>query len=322
MSANPQDNPLVAFSEAMAQAADQAGQATVMVDARRRLPASGVLYGPDRVLTADHVVESDENIGILLPDGTEASASLAGRDPGSDLALLHIESASGAVARAASEAPRVGQFALAIGRPSPEGLQASLGVVSAMGTGVRVMRRKGKGRRGPGFFHKQAESAPIAEQFIRTDAIPYPGFSGGPLINVAGEVIGVNTSGLMRGISIAIPVARAWKIADSLEKHGSVRRGYLGIRSQPVQLQAAQQSALDRDQEQGLLIIWVEEGSPAGTGGLMVGDILVGINGTAVADAEELQIQLAGDVVGRQTAVEVLRGGQPVQVQFTIGERK
>ncbi len=298
------ENSLTALSDAMAQAVESASAWTVRVDARRRFPATGIGYAPDLVLTADHVVERDEEIRVSLPDGTELSASVAGRDPGNDLAVLRLESAAAVAASKTEKAARVGHIALALGRPTSEGMQASLGIVSATGGPVRT-RRGG-----------------LLESFLRTDAIPYPGFSGGPLVDAGGHLLGVNTSGLGVGASLAIPAAVAWRVAASLAEHGSVKRGFLGIRSQLVDIPEDVKAALGRAQDQGLLIIGVEENSPASTGGLMVGDILVGMAGHAVEDHDALFAQLTGEVVGSPSAVEVLRGGKPHSIEVTAGERE
>jgi S1-C subfamily serine protease len=268
------------------------------------MPASGVVYGPDLVLTADHVVEREDDISITLPDGTALPAAIAGRDPSSDLALLRLDKSVATMAEKASTPARVGQLVLALGRPGSDGIQASLGVVSAIGGPVRT------GRGG------------LLEQYLRTDAIPYPGFSGGPLVDASGRVAAINTSGLARGASLAIPAALAWGLADTLASHGHIRRGYLGVRSQPVTIPAAQQSSLGREQGSGLLLVGVESGSPAEAGGLLVGDIIVGIAGQPVSDPDELVASLAGPVVGVATPVEVLRGGRPETIAVTIGERK
>lgn len=297
-------NPLTALSDAMTEAVAKAGAATVLVNARRRFPASGIAFTPDLILTADHVVERDEDILVVLPDGSQVKATIAGRDSGSDLALLRLERAAASSAEPASQDPRVGQIALSLGRPTQEGIQASLGIVSAIGGPVRT------GRGG------------LLDRYLRTDAIPYPGFSGGPLVDTAGRVIGVNTSGLTRGASLAIPINLAWQTAETLARHGRVRRGFLGVRSQPVSIPTSQQKALGRDQSSGLLLVGVEEKSPADVGGLLVGDIIVAIAGQSVTDADQLLSSLAGDVVGKPTAVDVLRGGQPVTITVTIGERK
>jgi len=297
-------NVLVELSEALANAAEQAGGATVLVNARRRLPGSGIVYAADLILTADHIVERDEDITVLLADGTDIPAKLAGRDPGSDLALLRLEHAAAAIAAPASEAARVGQLALVLGRPGSEGLQASLGVVSAIGGPVRT------GRGG------------MLERYIRTDAISYPGFSGGPLVDASGKVLGINTSGLARGMPLTIPADLAWQVAGSLAAHGHVLRGYLGIRSQPVEIPAAGQKALKREQAIGLLIVGVEADSPASSGDLMVGDILVGVAGAPVTDHDELYSHLSAEWIGKATPIELLRAGLPKVVNVTVGERK
>ncbi|OGO35493.1 MAG: signal protein PDZ [Chloroflexi bacterium RBG_16_57_11] len=298
-------NPLIALSDAMAEAVEKAGASTLLVEARRRMPASGIAYASDLVLTADHVVEREEDIRLVLPDGSQRSASLAGRDSGNDLALLRLSEAGLSPAQAAARPARVGQLALALGRPSTEGIQASLGVVSALGGPVRT------GRGG------------LLEQYIRTDTIPYPGFSGGPLIDANGGVLGLNTSGLAHGgIALTIPVGLAWQVAEALRRHGRVRRGYLGIRSQPTALPAVQQQALGREQPSGLLLVGIEEGSPAMQAGLMVGDILVSLAGEPLTDPDDLLVRLAGEMVGQSVPLEVLRGGQPVKIAVRIGERK
>jgi S1-C subfamily serine protease len=285
----------------MAAAAEKAGASTVMVNARRRMPASGIAYSADLILTADHVVEREEGISVTLSDGVEVAATLAGRDPGTDLALLRLERAEARPAKTASGA-KIGQLALALGRPSGEGIEASLGVVSAISGPVRTPRG-------------------MLDSYIRTDTTPFPGFSGGPLVDAEGNVIGLNTSGFGRGSSITIPAELAWKIADQLAKHGSIKRGYLGIRSQAVEVPEAGQKALKREQAAGLLVLSVEKKSPAESSGLMVGDILVGIDGHPVSDHDELFARLSGDVVGKSIPVEVLRGGQPQTVPVKIGER-
>jgi S1-C subfamily serine protease len=298
------DNPLVALSNAMANAVEKASAFTVMVDARRRLPSSGIAYTADLVLTADHTVERDDDIYITLPNGDRVTAELVGRDPGSDLALLRLKGVTLDPAKPAAQSARLGQMVLAVGRPSEEGIQASLGVVSAIGGPVRT------GRGG------------LLEQYLRTDTIAYPGFSGGPLIDSSAGLLGVNTSGLARGVALTIPLSLAWSTAQTLSQHGRVRRGYLGIRSQQVELADAQQQALSRKQELGLLLVGIENNSPASMGGLLVGDILVGLGGKSITDPDQLLMTLAGQVVGQATQVEILRGSQLNTVQVTIGERR
>jgi S1-C subfamily serine protease len=297
------ENVLVELSDALVAAAERAGDATVLVNARRRIPASGIAYAEDLILTANHVVERDEDISVALPDGTELSVSVVGRDPGSDLALLKLEQAAATSAEPTRTPARVGQIALALGRPSKNGIEASLGTVSAVG--------------GPFRTHHGG----MLERYLRTDSIPYPGFSGGPLVAADGTVLGLNTSGLTRGAAITIPTDIAWKIAEDISKHGHIRRGYLGIRSQAVDIPSAAQKAFKREQATGLLVMGVEDKSPAAAGGLMVGDILVGVSGSPVTNHDDLFAQLTGEVIGVSTPIDLLRGGQLQSVDVVIGER-
>lgn len=296
-------NIFTELSDAMASAAEQAGRSTVLVDARRRIPASGIAFAKDMILTADHVVERDEDIKVLLGDGTEVTARLIGRDPGTDLAVLKLESASATPANLAKTPARVGQFVLAIGRPSKRGIESSFGTVNAIGGPVRT------GRGG------------MLESFIKTDVVSYPGFSGGPLINGEGQVFGINTSGFGSGGAITIPADIAWKVADTLAKHGKIKRGYLGIRSQTVNIPEESQKQLNRKQDTGLLIVGLEADSPAGNGGIMVGDILAGVAGEPIEHHDELFTRLSGDVVGKSTPLDVLRGGKLEVVKVVVGEK-
>ena len=295
-------NILVELSNAMAAAVEKASASTVMVNARRRMPATGIAYTADLILTANHVVERDEGITVTLSDGTEIPATVVGRDHGTDLALLRLERPQASPAETAQEA-KVGQLALGLGRPSNEGIEASLGVVSAVGGPVHT-------RHG------------AIDKYIRTDTTPFPGFSGGPLVDAEGRVIGLNTSGFGHGVALTIPADLAWKVAEQLAKHGSVRRGYLGVRSQGVEIPAAAQKALKREQATGLILIGVEKDSPAEAAGLMVGDIIIAVDGQPVRDHDELFARLSGDVVDKSTPVEVLRGGQPQKIDVKIGARQ
>lgn len=294
---------LVELSDALADAAETAGRATVLVNARRRIPASGVLFKTDLILTADHAVEKEEDITVILDDKAEVPAKVAGRDAGTDLAVLRLERAAGAAAEAAKSPARLGQIALALARPSREGIEASLGTVSAIGGPVRT------GRGG------------MLEKYIRTDSIPYPGFSGGPLVAADGTILGINTSGLSNGAALTIPADIAWKTGETLAARGKITRGYLGIRSQAVEIPTASQDALGRRQAAGLLVVSVERDSPASQGGLMVGDILVAVGGGPVLLHDELFARLNGDLAGKATPIEILRGGQPRTLSIVVGER-
>jgi S1-C subfamily serine protease len=292
------------FSDGLIAAVEKAAASTLLVDGRRRYPASGIAFGPDLVLTADHVITRDEDLSVAGADGKTMAATLAGRDPGSDLAVLRLAEKSLIAASIAEALPNVGALVLAVGRPSKAGVQASWGIVTAIGGPART------GRGG------------LLDEYIQTEAVSYPGFSGGPLINAEGQILGLNTSGLAHGTALTIPARVAWRIADALAKHGSVKRGYLGVRTQTVSLPDTSQKSLKRTQPQGLLVLWLEEGGPADKAGLLVGDILVGVGGQQVADPDDLFSALNSETVGKAIAADVLRGGKPETVNVTVAERK
>jgi len=296
-------NPLTDFSNGLTSAVEKGGASTILVDARKRYPASGIAYAEDLVLTADHVVTREDDIKVLLPDGRTLNATIAGRDPGSDLAVLRLSEKALSPAKT-SDSVKIGQLVLALGRPNSEGMQASWGIVTSISGPTRTFR------------------GGLLDEYIRTETTPYPGFSGGPLVNTEGEVLGLNTSGLTRGSSLTIPVKVAWRVADALATHGSVKRGYLGVRTQPVEIPETASKLLKREQSQGLLVSWLEEGGPAEKGGLFVGDILVAVSGQPVGDPDDLFSALNSDTVGKAITVEVLRGGRPETGNVTVGERK
>lgn len=298
-----ESNALTELSDNLAAAAERAGQSTVLVNARRRFPASGIAWSANgQVLTTDHVLEREENITVGLSDGREVAATIVGRDPGSDLAVLKVEAELTAVERAPEGSAKVGSMVLAIGRPTSEGVQASFGVIGSVGGAWRTFR------------------GGQVEGYLRSDTTFYPGFSGGPLIDVAGRMVGINSSRLGRGAGITIPVAAIEKVVSDLLKAGRVRRAYLGISSQPAQLPGALSSRLG-GQESGLLVVMVEPDSPADKAGMMLGDLLVSLGGQPVTDTESLQAQLGSERVGKSTTAVVLRGGEPRELTVVPGER-
>ncbi|MFH1184617.1 MAG: trypsin-like peptidase domain-containing protein [Chloroflexota bacterium] len=292
---------LAEFSDGLAAAVERAGGWTVLVDARKRYPASGIAMASDLVLTADHVVTRDANLSVRTAEGTQLAASIAGRDPGSDLAVLRLNEKALTPAVRATSPARVGQLVLAMGRPDEAGIQASWGIVTARGGPSRTSR------------------GGLLDKYVQTETTPYPGFSGGPLVDTEGKVLGLNTSGLTPGSALTIPVEVAWPIGEALAKDGSVKRGYLGVRTQAVALPESK-GASGRDR--GLLVVWLEENGPAASAGALVGDILTGISGRPVRDPDDIFAALTSATVGKPIEVEVLRGGKPQSIRVVVGERK
>jgi S1-C subfamily serine protease len=294
---------LQSLSDDLANAVAAAGPGIVRVEARRANPASGIIWSSDGlILTAHHVLERDDAIKVVLDDGREVTASIAGRDPGSDLAILRA-SASGlpALTPAPAESVRLGHLVLAVGRPFA--LSATLGVVSSIGGPWRTWHG---GR---------------LDRLVQTDAQFHPGYSGGALIDAAGRVVGLISSQLGRGLNLAVPADLAAGIAETLLNQGRIRRAFLGIGSQPVELPGSLRQRLGLEQASGLLVITLEAGGPAERAGLLVGDILIALDGKAVTAVDDLQTHLAALAPGAATPVRLVRGGALTDVPVTLGER-
>lgn len=294
---------LQSLSDALAATVEKAGLAVVRVEARRRLPASGIVWSAGgTIVTAHHVVRRDEKIRVGLPTGDSAPATLVGRDPTTDLAVLQAEARDLAPAAwAAGDDLRVGHMVLALGRPG-QTVQATLGIVSALGKSWRT------------------PAGGKVDRYTQTDVVMYPGFSGGPLVSASGEVLGVNTSALLRGVSMAVPASTVGRVVETLLAHGRVRRGYLGIGIQPVRLPTAIAEQLG--QETGLLLTQVKPGGPAEQGGLLLGDTLVALDGQPVPHHDALVALLSGDRVGSAVPVRIVRAGQVQEVQVVAGEKE
>jgi S1-C subfamily serine protease len=296
---------LTAFSNQLADAVQTAAAWTVRVQARRGPPASGIVLAPDLILTADHVVDPgrEDAIRIGLPAGSEVAGSVVGRDPATDIAVLRAAGATLTPATAAETEPRTGALTLVVARPGAAP-NASLGLITGLAGPTRT-RRGG-----------------MLERFIQVDAVLYPGFSGGPLVDTAGSVLGMITSGLgFGGPGIAIPWSLARQTAETIGQHGKVPRGYLGVGSQPVALAAAAKD-LTGGQERGLLVVQVADGGPAANAGFLQGDILVRVGETRVSSADDLQGLLGPNQVGTSVTAAVVRGGELKELTVTIGSRE
>ncbi len=304
-----QPSVLSQFSDQLAQVVDKAGRSIVTVAARPRQSASGILWRADQetiILTADHVIEREEDINITLPDKREVKAQLIGRDPSTDLAALRLKDVdlgTEIVAAETDEGLRVGHLVLAIGRPSSDGPRVSFGAVSS----IDGPRRSWQGNE--------------IEGVIYADVTLYPGFSGGPLVDLAGKVVGLNSSQLTRQNSSAIPVVTLRRVANTLLTHGRVRRGYLGVGTQQVPFPAALAQKAGVTQQTALLVVTVEPGSPAEQAGLLVGDLLFALGDQPTTDGGTLRGQLGPDRLGQAITAKLIRGGEPREISITVGER-
>ena len=290
------------LSEQLADAVETAGAALVAVHARPRLPSTGVHWRDGVVVTTEGTVRRDDDITVTLPDGRRIPATLAGRDRGTDLAVLRIAPGSLPVASLGDPGTlRPGHLVLALARLDEGGPRAAFGAVSATG---------GKWR-----SWKGGE----IDRWLQSDLDIYPGFGGGPLVDVSGRVHGVNSGGLSRPLATTIPVATVNRVLTQLLERGYVARGWIGAAMQPARFDLATRRQLNL--EGGLLLLSLEPDGPAAQAGLLLGDVIVAIDGKNLAGFDQLLDLLSGEVVGKTVRLDVVRGGRPQTVELVIGER-
>ena len=295
---------LASLSDGLAHAVQRAGRSVVAVHGRRRFPASGLAWREDQVVTASHVLERDSDLSITAADGARHAVRLLGRDPGSDVAVLAVDGASLPPIEPASPGGlSAGHLVLAVGRPGTPEPIASFGAVSSVG---------GRWRTAQGG---------LLDAYIRADVALLPGLSGGGLVDVSGNVVGLLSAHLAGGDPVAIPVATLDGVAQRILSGGTLRRGYLGVSTQAVELQDVLRLRLNLEQQTGLMLLGLEPGAPAEGAGLLLGDILLGIAGRRVDDGEALQMALGPDVVGRPTLIRLIRGGDLREVSVVPAPR-
>jgi serine protease Do len=217
--------------------------------------------------------------------------------------VLRVEGASLSAAPRNEGEIRAGEIAMAIGRAAGSRPQVSSAVINTVDAALRVNRGR------------------IIEPVIQSEIVMLPGFSGGPLINARGEVLGINSSHLGRGASLTISIQALAPIVDTLTTHGRMRRGYIGVGAQAVGLSASQITDSGVSQHVGLVILSIDEGGPAQQAGLLIGDILVKVNGSPVDSVDDLVDQLPSDLIGSRIPVVVVRGSQTQEIAITVGER-
>jgi S1-C subfamily serine protease len=304
MSEQPTQPTLHDFSEGLANAVEATSPSVVAVFGRRRLPGTGVIWQVDDdavwVVTASHVVEREDNLSVGLADGQQLSATVQGRDVSRDLAVLKIAHGTFTPIPRQEHAVRVGQIGLALGRPGTTSIKATFGIVTAVGCPPWRLNANVK--------------------LVHAEVTFLPGFSGGPLINPAGEMVGINTSGLTRRGGVTIPVDQVRRITADIITFGYPRAGWIGVTVQPATIAEHLRESVG-DQEIGLLIVGVAPESPAATAGLMVGDMLVTLADQTLSDVGDLQLLLDGDQIGNVLNAGILRGGTVTSIEITPIER-
>ena len=289
-------NSLTELSRELAQAVETGEKAVVAVHGRPQIPSSGILWRDGIVVTTDHTLKRHEDLSVTLHDGVNVTATLAGRDLGTDIAVLRIPENGAAAPKTSDEAShKTGNLVLALGRRGDNGITAAFGAISAVGPAWRTWR------------------GGQIDRLIRPDVNIYYGFSGGALIDAEGSVIGLNTSALARGSAITIPASTVSRIMTDLLTQGRVRRGYLGVGLHPVELP---------ESRSGLIILSIEPDGPAAKAGIFVGDVLLTLEGQPVTDTDDVQAHLGGDRIGQPIAAGLIRGGSPMTLTVIPGERR
>jgi len=296
-------NALAELSSKLSDAVEAAASYTVAIHARRRIPSSGVVWRDGIIVSASHTVRRDGAVRVSLPDGTDAEATVIGRDPATDLVVLRASELSLAAApRGDARASAVGSLVMAVGRPGRT-VSASFGIVSSVAEGWRT------------------ETGERIEGLLRLDLAVYDGFSGGPLVTPTGAVVGVNNSAFARGMAAALPVSVVDAVVDELLTRGHRRRPFIGVGVHPVALGAAAVRRYDLADEVALVVVSLSEGEPADTAGLQLGDLIVGVAGKPLARPSDLRDALATVADGASVDVTLLRGGAQQTVTVTPRDR-
>jgi S1-C subfamily serine protease len=288
------------LSSQLADAVALAAPSVVQVQGRRS-PASGLVYAAGIVVTTMHALGREDGLRVRSHDGGAFDAELAGWDPTTRLAVLRVPGLGAPPVTPATSPARVGHLALAIARSWSNAVTASAGIVSVIGGPLPTGRRR------------------AIDQVIRTTAPMHEGFAGGAFIDTAGALVGVATAVAIRGLGVVIPTAIAWKTVAGVLEHGRLRRGYLGIAGQAVTLPETHAGA--GGQSEAVLIVAVTNGSPAAAAGVLVGDILLALGGKPIAAPDDLMSLLVETPPGQRVSLRVVRGGTPVDLDVTAGER-
>jgi S1-C subfamily serine protease len=295
---------LIELSNALAQATDRAASSVVAVHTERRGSSSGIVWRPGVIVTSEHALRRDEEIQVTLPNGRVVSASLAGRDPSSDIAVLKCAEANSAAPEFGDVATlKPGNLALVVGRTRASGPVAALGVVSLVASDRRTWT-----------------GASIVP-YIRLDVGLQPTAVGGAVIDAYGRTVGLATPRFARFGAIAVPTSSINKITDTLLQKGHIPRGYLGVGLQPVRLPDALRNKLQWNEKTAAIVMDVHPGGSADKAGIVIGDILISMAGQPVTGLEDVQSHLAGEAIGKTLPLKFVRGGAIQEGIIVVAER-
>ena len=292
------------FSKEISGIVETAGNAIVAVDGRSGHTSSGIVWRPDTILTAAHAIRHEANIGVIFGSGSSVAARLVGRDRGTDIAVLKLDQEIKAPPAQFGDpkALSVGQLAVAVARTRRGNIVASAGIISGLMGEWKVARTR-------------------IDQFIRPDLNLYSGFSGGTLLDAAGSMLGLNTSGLLRGKPITIPSSTLLRVAEEIASTGHVARPYVGLVMQPVQIPESLQKKAGVNTAAGLLVMHVESAGPADAAGVLLGDVLLDMDGRAFSDVDDVSEVLGQKGAGQEVQTSLIRGGQRLQLGIRVGNR-
>jgi len=293
---------LVEFSNSLADAVERVGSSVIAVLEGGRDGVSGTRWRDGLAVTAEHTIRGYDEVSVVLSSGEKAKAAVAGRDPGTDIALLKLANLSGSATLADDSRTRVGEIVLAVGRRGSQGLATTYGIVSALGGAWRTWQ----GAR--------------VDRWLRLDLNPFTGFSGGPIVNASGEILGIATSGPRRSV-VTIPSSTVTRVVDQLLQRGRVTRGYLGVGLQPVAFPEAARKAIGVESERGLLVVTLAPAGSAEQAGVLLGDIIVSAKGQPLRSLRDLQPALDSENVGKPIELAIVRGGKLMKLNVTVGER-
>lgn len=297
---------LTAFSDAIADLVAKVSPSVAAIQGRRSFYSAGVVWREGVIVSSAHTIRRDEDIGVTLHGGLQASAKLVGKDPGSDLAVLSVETSGGTTPakNVGGDNVRIGDVGVIVGRSPNSGPNASFGIISAVSGPWRTWR------------------GGQLDQYLRLDAALVPGSSGGAVADQHGRIIGIATNALSRVAGLAVPASTVQRVVDFILKTGSVPTAYLGVGLHPVPIPETLQQKLAVRNREGLMILAVDNGGPAESAGILIGDIVVAVEDVATDDLEAIQANLGPDRIGKRLRVRIIRGGELKDMSLVPGERR
>ncbi|WNC95110.1 trypsin-like peptidase domain-containing protein [Paraburkholderia sp. FT54] len=292
------------LSSSLAGIVERVGQSVVAVHGRHRIPSSGVIWRHGVVVTAAHTLRREDGIKVTLADGHTVAAVLAGLDTGTDVAVLKLDGVElDPVESGDARSLKAGHLVLAVARGDGFGTSADFGVIGSAGGPWRTWR------------------GGQIDAFVRLDGGLHPGFSGAALADVRGQVMGICTSALARGAGIVIPGMTVERLTEELLANGRVSRGYLGVGTQQVNLPDAWIKKMNLSSDRGLLVNSLASGGPAEEAGVLLGDVLIELDGKPCRDIDDVHTALGSGSIRQRLNIALIRGGERNQCSVTVGER-